>query len=120
LPAAAGAYSPLFDPEKFVTGPSHRNARWRVDFNGLGSPSYCPTVRHTPEIQALLDKNILGSASQFIAGLDKTALDRAVQWADLSETQGSFAIENELPTSSKAEAFAALLARANAPMRQNA
>jgi len=117
LPAAAGAYSPLFDPEKFVTGPSHRNARWRVDFNGLGSPSYCPTVRHTPEIQALLDKNILGSASQFIAGLDKTALDRAVQWADLSETQGSFVIENELPTSSKAEAFAALLARANAPER---
>jgi hypothetical protein len=42
-------------------------------------------------------------------------LDRAVRWAYLSETQGSYAIENETPTSSKAEAFAALLARAHAP-----
>ena len=117
LPAATGAYSPLFDPDKFVTGPAHRDTRWRVDFNGLGSPSYCPTVRRTSEIQTLLDKNILGSASEFIASLDKTVLDRAVRWAYLSETQGSYAIENELPTSSKTEAFAALLARAHAPER---
>jgi len=117
LPAATGAYSPLFDPDKFVTGPTQRNSRWRVDFNGLGSPSYCPTVRRTPEIQTLLDKNILGSAGDFIASLDKTVLDRAVRWAYLSETQGSYAIENELPTSSKAEAFSTLLARAHAPER---
>ncbi len=117
LPAATGAYTPLFDPEKFITGPTHRDVRWRVDFNGLGSPSYCPTVRRTPEIQTLLNKDILGSASEFIASLDKTLLDRAVRWAYLSETQGSYAIENEMPTTSKAEAFSALLARAYAPER---
>ncbi len=27
----------LFDPERYMTGPSIRNSRWRVDFNGLGS-----------------------------------------------------------------------------------
>lgn len=117
LPAATGPYTPLFDPEKFITGPSNRDARWRVDFNGLGSTGFCPTVRRTPEIQALLGKNILGSASEFIASLDKSVLDRAVRWAYLSETQGSYAIENETPTSSKAEAFAALLSRAHAPER---
>lgn len=115
LPAATGPYTPLFDPDKFITGPSVRDARWRVDFNGLGSPAFCPTVRRTPEIQALLGKNILASASQFMAGLDQSVLDRAVRWAYLSETQGSYAIENETPTSGKAEAFAALLARAHAP-----
>lgn len=115
LPAAIGPYTPLFDPEKFITGPSRRDARWRVDFNGVGTPAYCPTVRRTPEIQALLDKNILASASQFMAGLDPSVLDRAVRWAYLSETQGSYAIEKETPPSGKAEAFAALLARAHAP-----
>jgi hypothetical protein len=117
LPAAVGAYTPLFDPKKFVTGPSRRDARWRVDFNGLGSTRYCPTVRRTPELQALLDENILESAGKFIAGLDKAVLDRAVRWAYLSETQGSYAIENETPNSNKAEAFAALLARAHAPQQ---
>ncbi len=117
LPAATGPYKPLFDPDKFVTGPANRNARWRVDFNGLGAPGFCPTVRRTPELQALLDKNILGLAHQFISGLDQSVLDRAVRWAYLSETQGSYAIENETPTPSKAEAFAALLSRAHAPER---
>lgn len=117
LPAATGPYTALFDPEKFITGPSRRDVRWRVDFNGLGSPVFCPTVRRTPEIQDLLGQNILASASAFMAGLDKSVLDRAVRWAYLSETQGSYAIENETPTSSKAEAFAALLARAHAPER---
>lgn len=115
LPAASGPYTALFNPEKFLTGPSNRHPRWRVDFNGLGSTRFCPTVRRTPTIQALLDKRILASAREFIGGLDKTVLDRAVRWAYLSETQGSYAIENETPTSNKAEAFATLLAQAHAP-----
>ena len=115
LPAATGPYTSVFDPEKFVTGPANRNARWRVDFNGLGASAFCPTVRRTPEVQALLDKNILKSAREFIAGLPPSVLDRAVRWAYLSETQGSFAIKNETPTPGKSETFAALLARAHAP-----
>jgi hypothetical protein len=113
LPAATGPYTLLFDPKKFVTGPEHKNARWRVNFNGLGSPRYCPTVRRTAALQTLLDQNILAAASAFITGLDPAVLDRAVRWAYLSETQGSYAIENETPTASKADAFAALLARAH-------
>jgi hypothetical protein len=80
LPAATGPYTPLFDPEEFITGPSVCDARWRVDFIGLGTAAFCPTVRRTPEIQALLGKNILASASEFMAGLDKSVLDRAVRW----------------------------------------
>jgi len=117
LPAATGPYAPLFDPQKFVTGPTRRYPRWRVDFNGLGSISFCPTVRRTAELQRLLDKKILESAIKFISSLDKAVLDRAVRWAYLSETQGSYAIENETASGSKTEAFSALLARANAPER---
>lgn len=116
LPVATGPYTCLFDPVRFVTGPIQRNTRWRVDFNGIGSPAFCLTVRRTPELERLLAQNILGAAQAFVSGLDKSVLDRAVRWAYLSETQGSYAIENEKPSSSKAETFAALLARAYEPV----
>ena len=112
LGASTGAYVQLFDIDAFVTGPVLRNSRWRVDFNGLGTPTYCPTVRKTAEIKNLLDANILQKAKEFISSLDKQVLDRAVMWAYLSETKGSYAIERESPSASKAEAFASLLARA--------
>ncbi|MEI7537635.1 MAG: Fic family protein [Comamonadaceae bacterium] len=116
LPLATGPYTRLFDPARFVTGSIQRNTRWRVDFNGIGSPAYCLTVRRTPELERLLAKNILGAAQAFVSGLDKSVIDRAVRWAYLSETQGSYAIENEKPSAGKTEAFAALLARAHEPV----
>lgn len=116
LGEAAGGYVPVFDPEEFVTGPiTHRSARWRVNFNGLGTTSYCATVKRNPEVAGLLQEDILGKTTEFIETLDKGLLDRAVHWAYLSETEGSFAIERETPTHSKAETFAKLLAQAHKP-----
>jgi len=83
----------LFDPERYVTGPSIRNSRWRVDFNGLGSLHYCATVERTPELDALLALNVLGRAKSFMATLSPEMMDRAIQWAYLHETRDSFAIE---------------------------
>ena len=113
LGVSTGAYVQLFDTDTFVTGPIMRNSRWRVDFNGLGTPTYCPTVKKTTALRNLLNANILQQANEFIASLDKHVLDRAVMWAYLSETNGSYAIERESPSVSKAEAFATLLARAH-------
>ena len=113
LPSAQGNYHPLFDPAEFVTGPSQRNSRWRIDFNGLGLPSYCPSVRRTPELQALLAQDTLAATQAFVQGMDGTLLDRAMNWAYLSETESSYAIERESPPAGKAQAFAALLAHAH-------
>jgi hypothetical protein len=113
LPPAVGAYEKLFDERRYVTDRSQRDSRWRVDFNGIGSPSYCITVRRTPLIAELLEAAILDQVAEFVASVDKAILDRAVQWAYLSETDNSYAIEREKPSASKAEAFASLLARAH-------
>jgi hypothetical protein len=113
LSASTGAYVPLFNPKEFLTGTSVRNSRWRVDFNGIGTPDYCPSVRRTKEIESLLEADVLGQTKTFIESLDKKILDRAVMWAYLSETKGSFEIERESPTEDKAHAFAALLSRAS-------
>lgn len=112
-PPAKGATKPLFDPNLFLTGPSSKYTRWRVDFNGIGSIQYSPTVRLTPEIKALLAEDILGQAREFIQSMDPDMVERAVRWAYLSETEGSYAIERKAPTGNRTEAFAKLLARAH-------
>ncbi len=103
----------LFDPERYITGPSVRNNRWRVDFNGLGTLQYCATVERTPEIQALLEYDILGRSKNFIASLPRGMMDRAINWAYLSETDSSFAIEKEAPSEQKSERFVHLLRQAH-------
>lgn len=104
---------PLFDPDRYITGPSVRNARWRVDFNGLGSLAYCATVERSPAIDALLDFDVLGRSREFIRSLPAEMMDRALQWAYLHETRDSFAIEKEAPSQDKAERFVQLLRQAH-------
>ncbi|MBY8970857.1 Fic family protein [Pseudomonas sp. P867] len=101
--------SPLFDPQRYVTGPSTRNSRWRIDFNGLGSLAYCATVERTQEIDALMSLDVLGRAKSFMASLPPEMMDRAIQWAYLHETRDSFAIEKEQPSEEKSRRFVQLL-----------
>lgn len=108
----AAAYAPMFDPGSHFVGPSHRDARWRIDFNGLGDLGFCPVVRKTPALAALVHKDILGQAQAFADSVGAAMLERTLGWAYLSETEGSFAIEGEVPHENKATAFAALLRRA--------
>ncbi len=84
-----------------------------MNFNGLGTPQYCVTVRRTPALEALLQQDVLSQVQAFVESVDPQVLDRTVRWAYLSETDSSYAIEKEAPTTDKAEAFASLLARAH-------
>jgi Fic family protein len=111
------AYVQVFSPQKYVTGVSRRNSKWRVDFNGPGDPDYCPIVRLTSDIKELLEEDLLDQARKFAQSTSKEMLDRALSWAYLSETEGSFAIEGEIPTQSKATAFANMLKHAHDPRK---
>ncbi|WP_110648663.1 Fic family protein [Salinicola peritrichatus] len=113
-PAIRSRVVPLFDSSQYVIGPARRDSRWRIDFNGLGTLNYCATVHRTPEIDALLTNDILGQAREFIDALPTDMLDRAIQWAYLSETQSSFAIERESPSPDKQQRFMQLLQQAHA------
>ncbi|MCA3239554.1 MAG: Fic family protein [Curvibacter sp.] len=112
-PGVASAYAPLFDPEHYFVGPAQRDARWRIEFNGLGDMQFCPVVRKTPALMALIEKDILGQAQAFAQSVGQAMLERALNWAYLSETEGSFAIEGEAPSADKTTMFAALLRRAH-------
>lgn len=110
---AIGAVANLFDPRRYVTGPSRRSARWRVNFNGLGTPRWCATVERTAAVQRALASDVPGRANRYSDGLDRLLRDRALAWAYLHETQDSFAIEREAPSEDRARAFVALLHQAH-------
>jgi len=112
-PRVGSAYAPMFDPAHYFVGPARRDARWRIEFNGLGDLHFCPVVRKTPALMALIGEDILGQAQAFAESVGEAMLERALNWAYLSETEGSFAIEGEAPTADKAALFVALLRRAH-------
>ncbi|MFL9584784.1 Fic family protein [Stenotrophomonas sp. AB1(2024)] len=113
LPAATGAVVDVFDPSRFVTGQDQRNARWRVNFNGLGTLVYCATVERTPAIKEAIERSVLDRANHVLSGMDSNIRDRALEWAYLSETRGSFEIEGEVPGASKQAAFVRVLQQAH-------
>ncbi|RRU17803.1 Fic family protein [Stenotrophomonas sp. 278] len=113
IPASTGAVVDVFDASRFVVGQDQRNARWRVNFNGLGTLTYCATVEKTPAIQEAMQRAVLARANHVLADMDPTIRDRALEWAYLSETRGSFEIEGETPGASKQAAFVRVLQQAH-------
>lgn len=119
IPRIGGPAHPVFDPERYVTVPGSRSARWRVLFNGIGSIRYCATVERTPAVEAAIESNILDRTKQFIDSLGAGVMDRALAWAYLHETASSFAIERQAPSEDKARAFVDLLHQAHEPRPLN-
>ncbi|WP_431047688.1 Fic family protein [Roseateles sp. L2-2] len=113
LPPASGKFEKVFDESEHLTDRRQRNLRWRIDFNGIGSPRYCVTVRRSPIIQTLLQEDLLAQVAEFASSLDEDLLSRALHWAYLSETDSSYAIEREHPTHDRSETFVQLLSRAH-------
>ncbi len=105
----SGRPTPLFDSSKYLTGRVIRNKKWRVDFNGLGTLRYCATVRRTPAIEKALHENTLQKAGEWLMRIGKEPAERAMQWAYLNETRGSFALERENADLNRTERFAKLL-----------
>ncbi|MDF2461878.1 MAG: Filamentation induced by cAMP protein Fic [Ramlibacter sp.] len=113
--APLGGYADMFDPELYYTGARpQRNVKWRVDFNGLGVPAYCPVIRRTAELDRLLQRDLIAEVHEFAqAARDQGVLDRILSWAYLDETKSSFEIEGEDPPLDKQQAFAAVLKNAH-------
>lgn len=111
-PRVTGARAALFDPGYYVVGPSRYDVRWRVDFNGLGTPRYCATVERTSAVERGLAAGLLSQARAFLASVSGDLRERSMSSAYFEEASHSFAIENEALPAGKLEAFVALLRKA--------
>ena len=109
----AGGYVDLFPAETYVTaGRPTNNRKFRVRNNALGTPEFCPVVLRSavPESPSLAE--LLAKAQRTLESVGDTALyERALSFLYLSETQSSFEIEREKPSSDKQERFVQLLLR---------
>lgn len=108
--ALSAPYVNLFDPESYVCGAKRRQSKFRVNFNGIGDLDFCPVIRRTAALETWLDRDIFADLDAFIESIGGAQnLDRALGWAYLDETRGSFAIEHEAPSEDKARRFVQLL-----------
>jgi hypothetical protein len=101
-----GNYVDLFDRDTYYTGPTwERSPRYRVNFNGIGPYSFCPVVQRDAALEQR-GREVLERLRAWATNPDNVGiLDRVMNWAYLSETRDSYAIENEAPTPDKERAF---------------
>jgi hypothetical protein len=76
-----------------------------VNFNGIGPYEFCPMVKKDPSLQQR-GENILERLRAWATNPEHAQIvDRVMNWAYLSETRDSYAIENEAPSPDKERAF---------------
>ena len=74
--------------------------------------TYCPIVRKTEKLTDENTESVFAELDRHFSSVPSQLLQRAADWAYLSETRSSFEIEKEAPNGSKAERFVALLKNA--------
>jgi len=91
----------------FADGP--RNGKFRVIDNLPGNRRFCPLVRKTDSLKAMIQKNLPKGTHDTIAKYDADLLRRAAAFLYLKETHSSFEVEREKPSPDRAKRFADLL-----------
>lgn len=86
-----------------------RNAKFRVIDNLPGNREFCPLVRKTDFLKAMVRKDLKRQTRETLARYDRDLLRRAAAFLYLKETHSSFEVEREKPGSDRARRFANLL-----------
>jgi len=107
-----GNYIDLLDTKKYVAGKTVKNARWRINNNLLGTPSFCPVVRRTKILTELLNLDIREKIEQLEKSFPPDLFRRAVNYLYHKETRSSYEIEKERPSPDRMERFIYLLGTA--------
>lgn len=90
-----------------------RDKRFRVQNNLPGTRDFCPQVRMSRYLQDMLASELRRVTADTLARYDQDLLRRAAAYLYLKETQSSFEVEREKPSSQKAQRFADLLRQAD-------
>ncbi len=107
-----GNYTDLLDTEKYITGNTVKNNRWRVNNNLLGTAFFCPVVRKTRVLEELLSQNISEKIENLKNEFPPEIFRRATNYLYSKETRSSYEIEKEQPSPDRMEKFIALLIKA--------
>lgn len=101
-----GNYVDMFDSNDYYTGEVwEKSTRLRVNFNGIGPYSYCPVVQRDAALEEAGSQTLASLKTWATNPRNQEILERVMNWAYLSETRDSYAIENEVPSPNKEKAF---------------
>ncbi|HMN44153.1 MAG TPA: Fic family protein [Povalibacter sp.] len=110
---ARSSYIRLVDDKlQFGRARGARDSKFRIVDNLPGNREFCPLVRKTPRLQAMIEKDLARLTHETLARYDHALLQRAAGFLYLMETQSSFEVEREKPSVQKAQRFAELLREA--------
>jgi Fic family protein len=108
----SGNYVDLLEENKYFTGIIRKNIRWRVNDNLLGVQEFCPVVRKTEALKALLNVDLKADIEELKKSFSEEIFRRATQYLYRKETKSSYEIEKEDPSPDRMERFIALLQEA--------
>lgn len=113
VPAKARYILALDPRQQFVAQQGRRSERFKVEDNLPGNPRFCPLVRKTPLLVAMVQKDLRKRTRESLQQYDADLLRRATAFLYLKETQSSFELEREKPSASRTQRFADLLRQAD-------
>ena len=90
-----------------------KDTLFRVNNNLPGNKNFCPLVRRTRYLDEMIAHDLREKTYETLARYDQEILRRAAGYLYLKETQSSFEVEREKPTTDRAQRFADLLRQAD-------
>lgn len=95
--AARGAYAGILDPDRQFAVTGQTVTRHRIRNNLPGTPDFCPLVRRTPRLNALLSADLAGEARAVVQRTAPDLMARAAAFLLLEDSRASYVIEGERP-----------------------
>ena len=105
----SGNYTDLLDTEKYITGSTNKNSKWRINDNLLGGKDFCPVIRKTNQLKEFLKLDYKNEIENLKSEYSPEIFKRATQYLYRKETKSSYEIESEQPTSDRMNRFVNLL-----------
>ena len=101
--ATAGNYVDALDPKFQYAGASNVSRRHSVRNNLPGARNFCPLIRRTQKIEALIGARLDVKAEKSLGAVHADILSRAAAFLLLKDSKASYAIEGERPPYNRAE-----------------
>jgi Fic family protein len=107
-----GNFVNLLNAELQYTGTEIISKRHRIRNNLLGTRDFCPLIRKTAKLEAIIAKNLAQKCTQSLNQFHKDLLVRASAFLLLKDSKASFAIEGEKPLHSRAQRWGKAIGQA--------
>ncbi len=105
-------YVDLVDTEFQYPGQSRQSKRHGINNNLPGVKNFCPLIRRTEKLDALIDQDLSKEALESVGAIHPDVLMRAASFLLLEDSKASYAIEGETPQHNRAERWGRIIGHA--------